>query len=178
MPARESPLDSPDQTGTTYADWSSARAGGGRGGATLDGLDLWKANAGSVVAIDMNTGNHLWRIPNGDAPQAEQDMIRNHPLLQGVPNVQVNRGRSGHVAMVASPNLLFVTGQTADNEPKLFAVDKQTGRRVGEIPIPEVSGYGMSSWMHNGHQVILVQLPDGLAAFGLPAAMPAAGAAH
>ena len=126
----------------------------------------------------MNTGEHVWRIPNGDAPQAEQELIRNHPLLQGVPNVQVNRGRSGHVAMVASPNLLFASGQTADNEPKLFATDKRTGRRVGEIAIPAVTGYGMSSWVHNGHQVILVQLPDGLAAFGLPAAVPAAGAAH
>jgi len=178
MPARESPLDSPDQTGTTYADWSSARAGGGRGGVTLDGLDLWKANAGSIVAIDLNTGDHIWRIPNGDAPQADQDFIRNHPLLRGVPNVTVNRGRPGHVAMVASPNLLFVTGQTADDRPKLFAIDKGTGRRVGEVPIPAVSGYGMSSWEHNGHQVILVQLPDGLAAFGLPAALPAAGVAH
>ena len=80
--------------------------------------------------------------------------------------------------MVASPNLLFASGQTSDNEPKLFAIDKRTGRRVGEIPIPAISGYGMSSWEHNGHQYILVQLPDGLAAFGLPAAMPAAGVAH
>ena len=80
--------------------------------------------------------------------------------------------------MVASPNLLFVTGQTADNQPKLFAIDKRTGRRLDEISIPAVSGYGMSISMHNGHQVILVQLPDGLAAFGLPAAVPAAGAAH
>ncbi len=178
MPANESPLDNPEQTGTTYSDWSSARAGGGRGGVTLDGLDLWKAPLGRIVAIDLNTGNHLWDIPNGDAPQADQDFIRNHPLLQGVPNVMVNRGRSGHVAMVASTNLLFASGQTADNEPKLFAIDKRTGRRVGEIPIPAISGYGMSSWEHNGHQYILVQLPNGLAAFGLPAAMPAAGAAH
>jgi hypothetical protein len=36
----------------------------------------------------------------------------------------------------------------------------------------------MSSWEHNGHQYIIVQLQDGLAAFGLPAAMPAAGDAH
>jgi hypothetical protein len=36
----------------------------------------------------------------------------------------------------------------------------------------------MSSWEHNGHQYIIVQLTDGLAAFGLPAAMPQAGVAH
>jgi len=99
---------------------------------------------------------------------------------RGVANIDqiANRGRSGQAAMVASPNLLFASGQTADNEPHLFAIDKRTGRRVGQIPIPGISRYGMSSWEHNGHQYILVQLQDGLAALGLPAAMPAAGDAH
>jgi hypothetical protein len=36
----------------------------------------------------------------------------------------------------------------------------------------------MSSWVHDGHQVILVQLENGLAAFGTPAALPQAGGAH
>jgi quinoprotein glucose dehydrogenase len=189
MPARESPLDGPEQTGVTYSEWSAGRGGGapgggggrgGRGGLTVDGLDIWKGPVGRITAIDMNTGEHLWVIPNGDAPQAEQDMIRNHPLLRGVPNIDqiANRGRSGHAAMVVSPNLLFASGQTADNQPHLFAIDKRTGRRVGQIPIPGVSRYGMSSWVHNGHQYIIVQLQDGLAAYGLPAAMPQAGAAH
>jgi quinoprotein glucose dehydrogenase len=179
MPASESPLDSPEQTGVTYSAWSNSAGGGGGGGAvTLDGLDIWKGPVGRIVAYDMNTGDIKWVIPNGDAPQEEQDFIRNHPLLQGVANVIVNRGRSGHAAMVASPNLLFVSGQTADDQPKLFAVDKQTGRRVGEIPLPGLTRYGMSSWEHNGHQYIIVQLQDGLAAFGLPAAMPQAADAH
>jgi len=181
MPASESPLDSPEQTGVTYSDWSNAAGGGGRGGGpNVDGLDIWKGPVGRIVAIDMNSGEHLWTIPNGDAPQAEQDAIRNHPLLQGVANIDqiANRGRSGHSAMVVSPNLLFASGQTADNEPHLFAIDKMTGQRVGQIPIPGISRYGMSSWEHNGHQYIIIQLTDGLAAFGLPAAMPQAGDAH
>jgi len=180
MPASESPLDSPEQTGVTYSDWSNAGGGGRGGGPTVDGLDIWKGPVGRIVAIDMNTGEHLWTIPNGDAPQEEQDAIRNHPLLRGVANIDeiANRGRSGHSAMVVSPNLLFASGMTADNEPHLFAIDKMTGRRVGQIPIPGISRYGMSSWEHNGHQYIIVQLQDGLAAFGLPAAMPAAGDAH
>jgi len=183
MPASESPLDSPDQTGVRYSTYSNAAgpaaAGGGRGGdATLEGLDVWKGPVGRIVAYDMNTGDIKWVIPNGDAAQEDQDFIRNHPLLRGVPNVMVNRGRAGHAAMVASPNLLFVGGQTADDEAKLFAIDKQTGERVGEIPIPGLTRYGMSSWEHNGHQYIIVQLTDGLAAFGLPAAMPQAAGGH
>jgi quinoprotein glucose dehydrogenase len=128
----------------------------------------------------MNTGDIMWTIPLGDGPQAEQDMIRNHPLMRGVPNIDqiANRGRSGHGGMVASANLLFASGQLADNTPVLMAIDKRTGQRVGAIEIPGQSRYGMSSWVHRGHQVILVQLNDGLAAFGLPAAVPQAGAAH
>jgi quinoprotein glucose dehydrogenase len=188
MPASESPLDSPEQTGVTHSDWSAGRgqapAGGGggrgRGGATLDGLDIFKGPVGRISAIDLNTGDYLWVIPHGDAPRAQQDAIRNHPLLQGVPNIDqiANRGRQGHSAMTVSPNLLFATGMTADNTPSLFAIDKRTGRRLGAIEIPGNSSYGMSSWEHRGHQVVLVQLQDGLAAFGLPAAVPQAGAAH
>jgi hypothetical protein len=119
-------------------------------------------------------------IPNGDAPQEEQDLIRNHPLLRGV-NIDAsvyNRGRAGQATMVASPRLLFLTGMTAENQPSLFAIDKQTGARVGTLELPALPRYGMSSWEHDGHQIILVQLEDGLAAFGLPAALPQAGADH
>ena len=77
--------------------------------------------------------------------------------------------------LVVSPTLLFATGVTADNTMSLFAIDKDTGERVGQIELPSLPRYGMSSWEHDGHQVILVQLSDGLAAFGLPAAMPEAG---
>ena len=178
MPARESVLDSPEQTGVTLADWSSAEGVSGGSAPTLDGLEIWEGPVGRIVAYDMNTGDIRWVIPNGDAPQEEQDFIRNHPLLQGVPNVMYNRGRGGHAAMFASPNLLFVSGQTADDQPKLFGVDKQTGRRVGELPLPGLTRYGMSSWEHNGHQYIIVQLQDGLAAFGLPEAMQAPAEAH
>jgi quinoprotein glucose dehydrogenase len=177
MPARESPLDSPEQTGVTHSDWSAAQGGGGRGGGpTLDGLPLWKGPVGRITAIDMNTGDHLWVIPSADAPQAEQDMIRNHPLLQGVPNVMVNRGRSYLAPMTVTPNLLLAASQTATNEPVLRGIDKRTGEVLAEIPLPGISRYGMSSWEHNGHQYIIVQLQDGIAAFGLPAAMPQAEA--
>jgi hypothetical protein len=178
MPARESPLDSPEQSGVTHSDWSAA-VGGGRGGQpTLDGLPLWKGPVGRITAIDLNTGDHLWVIPSADAPQAEQDMIRNHPLLQGVPNVMVNRGRSYLAPMTVTPNLLLAASINAANEPVLRGIDKRTGATLAEIPLPGISRYGMSSWEHDGHQYIIVQLQDGIAAFGLPAAMPQAGDAH
>jgi quinoprotein glucose dehydrogenase len=178
MPASESPLDSPEQSGVTHSDWSAAQGGGRGGRITLDGLDLWKGPVGRITAIDMNTGDHLWVVPSADAPQEEQDMIRSHPLLQGVQNVMVNRGRSYLAPMTVTPNLLLAASVDAANEPVLRGIDKRTGATLAEIPLPGISRYGMSSWEHNGHQYIIVQLQDGIAAFGLPAAMPQAGDAH
>jgi quinoprotein glucose dehydrogenase len=172
-PGVTSPMDSPEQSGKTHSDWVAVATtvpGGAR--ATLDGqpngLPIWKGPAGRITAIDMNTGEHLWMIPNGDASQQQQDAIRNHPLLQGVEGVEVNRGRGGHSTMVASPTLLFATGQTADGTWSLFAIDKETGERVGTVDIPGSTRYGMSSWMHEGKQYIIIQLNDGLAAMALP----------
>ena len=172
-PGVTSPMDSPEQSGKTHSDWvavATSVPGGAR--ATLDGqqngLPIWKGPAGRITAIDMNTGEHLWMIPNGDAPQQQQDAIRNHPLLQGVEGVEANRGRGGHSTMVASPTLLFASGQTADGTWSLFAIDKETGERVGTVDIPGSTRYGMSSWMHEGKQYIIIQLNDGLAALALP----------
>jgi glucose dehydrogenase len=166
----ESPLDGPHQTGTTHSDWSRATGGGGgmrQDQAMIDGLSIWKGPIGRIVAIDLNTGEHLWTIPHGDAPEEEQERIRNHPLLAGIPNVPTNPGRRGHAAMTATPTLLLATGQTSDGTPHLFAIDKRTGERVGQVEIPGISRYGMSSWVHDGKQYILVQLADGLAAMTL-----------
>ena len=171
MAGAESPMDERLQTGTIRSDWARAM-GGGRGGGSgrenIDGLSIWKGPVGRITAIDMNTGEHAWMIPNGDARQAQQDEIRNHPLLQGVPGVRTNRGRSGHSVMVVTPNLLFASGQTADDEWKLFALDKRTGERVGAVPIPGSTRYGLSSWVHEGKQYIIIQLNSGLAALALP----------
>jgi quinoprotein glucose dehydrogenase len=175
VPGAEAPLEGPEQSGATLSDWAAAGTTVFGGGSDdLDGLPIWKGPDGRIVAIDMNTGEHIWTIPNGDAPQQQQDMIRSHPLLQGleIDESVYNRGRSGHAAMVVTPNLLLASGMTADNTPSLFAIDKRTGERLAGIPIPGATRYGMSSWEHDGHQYVIIQLQDGLAAFGLPAAMP------
>ena len=175
MPGIESPLDGDHQTGTTHSPWSrSADSGFGPGAsgrpdrATLDGLPLWKGPVGRIVGIDMNSGEHLFVIPHGDAPDNQQDAIRNHPLLQGVDGVMVNRGRAGHAPMVVTPNMLIAAGQTSDGSWNLFALDKRTGERLGTVPIQASSRYGMSSWTHDGKQYVIVQHSSGLAAYALP----------
>ena len=168
MPAIDSPLDEREQSGVTHSDYAAvATSVAGGPEQTIDGLPIWKGPLGRITAIDMNTGEHLWVIPNGDASQDEQDMIRNHPLLQGVDNVEINRGRAGGTAMVVTPTLLVAGGRTSDNTPQLFGIDKQTGERIGAVEIPGVTRYGMSSWMHEDKQYIIVQLQDGLAAYAI-----------
>ena len=135
--------------------------------ATIDGLPIWKGPVGRITAIDMNTGEHLWVIPNGDASQDQQDAIRNHPLVQGLDGVEVNRGRPGGTAMVVTPTMLVAGGRTSDGTPQLFAIDKQTGERRAAVEIPGVTRYGMSSWVHDDKQYIIVQLQDGLVAYAL-----------
>ncbi|HAC07302.1 MAG TPA: hypothetical protein DCF71_15745 [Gemmatimonadetes bacterium] len=70
--------------------------------------------------------------------------------------------------MVATATLLLASGQTSDGTPTLFAIDKATGERVGEVELPGMTRYGMSSWVHEGQQYVIIQLADGLAAMGVP----------
>ncbi|MDA1094532.1 MAG: PQQ-binding-like beta-propeller repeat protein [Acidobacteria bacterium] len=170
MPGVESPLEELDQSGTTHTPWAAVATSvrGDIEDFTLDGLPIWKGPVGRITAIDMNTGEHLWVVSNGDAPQAQQDLIRNHPLVQGLDDVEINRGRGGSAAMVVTPTMLVAGGQAADNTPQLYAIDKRTGERLGAVEIPGLTRYGMSSWTHEGRQFIIVQLQDGLAAMALP----------
>jgi quinoprotein glucose dehydrogenase len=154
-----------------------AQAAGGRGrgrgagpGAPPDplaGLPLFKGPVGRITAIDLNTGEHLWVIPNGEAPQAQQDAIRNHPLLKGVA-VDPNLGRNVLGGLMVTATMLLAPGQTADGTPYLFALDKRTGKRLGKVATAGLSRYGMMTYLHQGKQYIVVQVSNGLQAFALP----------
>jgi glucose dehydrogenase len=160
-------------SGTTVVDW--ARGGFGDSPTAgvenpFDGLPndfIWNDYRGHITAIDLNTGEHLWRIPHGEAPEAEQEAIRNHPLLQGL-DIEVNRGRTGHSAMMVTETLLIASMTAADGTNYIAGIDKTTGQEVGRVEIPANSSYGMSGFVHEGRQHVLVQLPTGLMAFRLP----------
>jgi quinoprotein glucose dehydrogenase len=168
----------PEEAKAAGAEKAKGMASGGEGGGGFGGqkpdpndplnqLPLFKGPVGRISAIDLNTGNYLWIIPNGDAPQAQQDAIRNNPLLKGV-KVDPNVGRAGLGGLITTATMLLAPGQTADNAPKLFAIDKKTGKRLGAIPTAGQQRYGMMTYMHNGKQYIVVQISNGLQAFALP----------
>ncbi len=164
VPGRE--MDEPDDimtTGQTLSDWVVANRGDFRG---PQGLPIFKPPYSQIVAIDMNTGEHLWAIPNGDTP----DRIRNHPALEGVD--LPNTGRQSHpVTMVTST--LLITAEGPSGAPLLHAVDKGTGERLGTVDMPAPGQYGMITYMHQGQQYIVVQIassdhPGSLVALRLP----------
>jgi glucose dehydrogenase len=170
-PGHESPLEQGNPAGSTVAEWIrtiGGAPGAGRVSEDIDGLPIWKGPQGRITAIDLNTGEHLWVIPNGDAPQNEQDAIRNHPLLQGVDDVMYNRGRGGHAAMLVTPTMLMATGQTADGSPHLFAIDKNTGERVAQVQTPGLGRYGIMTYMHEGKQYVVLPVQGGYSALALP----------
>ena len=149
--------DTPQMTGKTVALWLTGRgekppAPPAVANDPLAGIpDLFKGPLGRITAIDMNTGEHLWMIPNGDMAQAQQDAFRNNPLLKGM-NVDTNWGRRGTAAMAATATMLLSAGQTADNQARLFGIDKKTGKRIGAVAIPRAGGYGLMTYLHQGKQ--------------------------
>jgi glucose dehydrogenase len=165
--------DNDKMTGKTLAQWVTARgekpAAPVMANDPLVGIpDIFKGPLGRIVAIDMNTGEHLWMVPHGDTDAKVQEAFRNNPLLKGVSNLDTNWGRRGHPALAASSTLLFATGQTADNRNNLFGIDKKTGKRVGAVPMTRQGGYGLMTYLHAGKQFIVVPTNGGYTTFALP----------
>jgi quinoprotein glucose dehydrogenase len=152
----------PKTTGKTLSQWVVANRGDLRG---PQGLPIWKPPYSKIVAIDMNTGEHLWWIPNGDTPER----IRNHPALKDV--TLPNTGQQTHAVMMTTPTLLITAPGGTDS--LLHAVDKKTGKRLGTVKLPAPGQYGMMGYLHQGKQYIVVQImspsfPGSLVALRLP----------
>ncbi len=171
-PGRE--YDTPKMTGKTVSPWAaphSASVGTTPAllaNSPLQGIpSIFKGPLGRITAIDLNTGEKLWVIPHGDMSQADQDAFRNNPLMKGL-QFDTNLGRANHAAMMATPTLLFATGQTADNRPHLFGIDKKTGRRVAAVATPAPGQYGLMTYMHQGKQYVILPVTGGYTAMALP----------
>jgi len=136
------------------------------------GLPLLKPPYGRITAIDLNTGEHLWWIPNGDTP----DAVKNHPALKGVAIPRT--GKSAHANVLVTKTLLFY-GEGRGGGPFFHAVDKRTGEEIAVIPLPAPTNAAPMTYLHRGRQYIVVavasaDVPAELVALALPAAGPAA----
>lgn len=135
----------------------------------VQGLEVVKPPYGRITAIDMNSGDHLWWIPNADTPER----IRNHPLLQGV-----DVGRTGiptRAGILLTKSLLFVgEGSGGPGASPIFrAVNKETGDIVAEIDLPDNQTGLPFTYEHGGKQYLAMFVggtgkPAELIAYALP----------
>jgi quinoprotein glucose dehydrogenase len=138
------------------------------------GLPLIKPPWGRITAIDLNTGNHVWMVPNGQVP----DYIKNSPVLAGID--LSGGGNPERAPLLVTKTLLF-----AGDGPGLFssgpqgggkkfrALDKKTGKTLFEMELPgNETGLPMT-FMAGGKQYIVVAVgarnfPAELVALALP----------
>ena len=132
-------------------DWVTVGPGGVRG---PQGLPLLKPPYGTITAIDLNTGDHLWQIPNGDTPAN----IRNHPALEGV-EVPVT-GKAAHATVLVTSTLMMY-GEGRGGEPLFHAVDKRTGETLATIQLPAPTNTAPMTFMHDGVQYIVAAIGGG-----------------
>jgi quinoprotein glucose dehydrogenase len=69
--------------------------------------------------------------------------------------------------MIVTKTLLIYQGEASDGSPHLYAVDKASGEQLGKVEVPEVSSYGMMTYVHDGRQYIMLQTASKLTAMAL-----------
>ncbi|MEX2468548.1 MAG: PQQ-binding-like beta-propeller repeat protein [Pseudohongiellaceae bacterium] len=168
VPGEEADLQYEEPTGVTFATYANGPgAGAPRHPA---GIPLYKSPYSRITAIDMNTGDHAWMIPAGET----SERVLNNPAVQGLDIG--NTGSGNLVPMTITPNMLIYSDTASDGTAMLYAVDKSTGATQAEIEVPARSRYGMSTWVHEGYQYIILQTGPTLTAMALPgAAAPSSG---
>ena len=174
IPGEEADLLFPNSTGTTTAQYANGVPGAtARPPRHPSGLPIWKPPYSTIVAYDMDTGEKKFTVPTGETPQRYKDAFER----AGVPeSVYGNTGTGALVPMVVTPTMLVYSDQASDGTPMLWALDKDTGEIAAEMEAPARSSYGMSSWVHDGHQYIMLQTSSKLTALALPAAQAESGA--
>lgn len=128
---------------------------------TIDGLPLVKPPYGTLTAIDLDSGDFRWQIPNGDTP----DAIKNNPALKGLAIPKT--GQPGNVGPLATRSLVIEGDpeySTAPGRPRgamLHAWDKLTGKEVGAIWMPAPQSGSPMTYMYGGKQYIVVAVSGG-----------------
>ena len=132
------------------------------------GLPLIKPPWGRITAIDLNTGDHLWMVANGDTPQ---DILDN-PALQGVEIPKTGQNLSSG-AMVTKTLLFVIGGWRGAGEPELRVHDKATGELLATIDLPAIPNGVPMTYMAEDRQYIVMSVgnrdhPPEFVALALP----------
>lgn len=137
------------------------------------GLPIIKPPYGRITAIELNTGDPAWMIPNGEPP----DDIKNNPALKGIDTSKF--GNPEKALLVATKTLLFAADATGlstvngSNASTFRAIDKKTGAIVAELKLPAHATGVPMTYMAKGKQYIVIAVtgrnePAELVALALP----------
>jgi quinoprotein glucose dehydrogenase len=98
---------------------------------------------GTLNAIDLNTGDYLWKIPIGNVAELQQP---------GAP-ITGTEGYGGPI--VTAGGLVFI-GSTRDK--KFRAYEKDTGKLMWETTLPGVANATPCTYLHQGKQFVAVSV--------------------
>ncbi|MGV2872205.1 outer membrane protein assembly factor BamB family protein [Colwellia sp. E150_009] len=138
---------------------------GGVGGPK--GLPLFKPPFSTMTAIDMNTGEHLWRIPAGKGPVDNPEIKHLNLDRVGVPRQShftltknvlfvAPEGTYSVLGLSTRGNALVAQASEEEAEPYMYAHDAKTGKLISEIELPGgVFGALMSYSVNGKHYVVM-----------------------
>jgi quinoprotein glucose dehydrogenase len=141
---------------------------------TVQGLRLLKPPYGRITAYDMNRGDIVWQVPNGDTPAA----VTNHPLLKGL---KIPKTGSASQAGLLVTRTLLIAGEGPNGQAVFHAYDKRTGEELFQMPMPGPQVSLPMTYLHQGRQYIVMGVRGSatsgaqLVAWALPPAAPAGG---
>jgi len=124
------------------------------------GLPLIKPPYGRITAVDMNRGEILWTVANGDGP-------RNDPAIKHLNLPPL--GLPGRVAVAVTPELVFVpegsdavllTDMYGGGGNKFRAYDKADGKVLKEVTLPAGATGAPITYLVDGSQYIVVAIAD------------------
>ena len=126
--------------------------GTGSVGPMIQRLPVVKPPWTRITAINLNTGDHVWQVPNGPTP----DFVKNHPLLKGVTLPQT--GAIGRAPLLMVTKTLLFSGSGYNTDPAAFrAYDKKTGALIWEVKTSPGPPTGVPmTYLHRGKQYVLV----------------------
>jgi len=111
-----------------------------------------------ITAINLNTGDTLWQVPNGGTPE----WVKNHPLLKGV--TLPPTGSVGRAPLLMVTKTLLFSGSGYETEPAFRAYDKKTGELVWETPTQPGPPTGVPmTYLYKGKQYIVVAVEGNIA---------------
>jgi glucose dehydrogenase len=126
--------------------------GTGSVGPMIQRLPVVKPPWTRITAINLNTGDRLWQVPNGPTPE----WVKNHPLLKGVTIPQTGSVGRAPLLMVTK-TLLFAGSGYETNPPQFRAYDKKTGAVIWEVETAPGPPTGVPmTYLYKGKQYVLV----------------------